>query len=299
VRTLIVLMVLVVPGGLFAEENDAQTEGLFNKGDEFLQAKNYDQALVMYRAAEAVAKDKSHAWLMIGTTYIAENDCRQGMPYLQKYLDSRNKEGRSSVLRMMTACQASQNAEQRAAATPPPPAAPPPATVERPAAPSPAAPAPGVEERIADDRLSVVTPGVNSEEWWIADGRNQRISENEFVRRYRRLTGSSAIDFANKPAKKGMDAALGVGITGVILSGVGAGMFGVHDGGNVGIGLLVPGGLMLIGGLCVGLPLALKADPAPTVHRLTLDQTRQRVEEYNRALADRARQLSSWLPARL
>lgn len=291
-RALIFTIVMAASTGLLAEESDPQTEGLLTKGDEFFQAKNYEQALVMYRAAEAVAKDRSHAWLMIGTTYIAQNDCKQGMPYLQKYLDSRNKEGRSSVLRMMTACQASQAAEQRAAA-PPPPTAPPAATVEHAAAPASTA-GPGedaVEQRIAGDRLSVATPGVNAEEWWISDGRGQRISENEFVRRYRRLTGSSALDFANKPAKKGLDAALGVGISGVIISAVGAGMFGVHDGGNVGIGLIVPGGAMLIGGLCIGLPLALKADPAPTVHRMTQEQTRTRVDEYNHALADRARRV--------
>lgn len=144
-----------------------------------------------------------------------------------------------------------------------------------------------------NEKLSVV---VKKSEWSFSDGRGAPVTENDFVRRYERVTGSDELESAlgrrntGKVVLFGGLTALGLGLTATsayIALGTDTdseGQILLIAGGVVGLGLTIPMSILFVSHLTS----ERKYDGSPYDHVLGESDARRLVNRYNRKLLRKA-----------
>jgi tetratricopeptide (TPR) repeat protein len=298
---------------------DSDAAAMLAQGEKFMKAKKYESAIAVFNAARALTPKRPIPHLWLGLAYAANGQCKEAIPELQQYLDLEPEDPSPEASRTLDGCKARQPAPPPEPAPAPASAAPPAGSVYDPfggttsssAAPAsgsaygaPTYGAPTVNRYRSADRRRVEICNPDNERWAFCDhpkyNKTRFLTENEFIRRYHEVTGSSELDGRVEPKIRITRPGVLVVSALTLLFGAfqlsGFGFLGCSDyryyaaqrdcySSYAGIGSV--GAIGAFFTAVIGYPLVFRE--SRTEHKLSEPDGRQRIEELNQALEKRVR----------
>jgi tetratricopeptide (TPR) repeat protein len=344
-RRVAVLVVLLITGGARANEQAADAEAEMARADQYMADRNFQAAIAHYNAAKLLAPDRPGPYRGLGMALYAAGQCQEAVTALEAYVRIKSRDPWAQAVHALADCKA--RLATPPAATPPTPPAEDPAEQKRrlreeaeqrrrddEAARAQEArqareraerqqqlgeyeQSQAVEQTLSEqvrvlyerERINLCGSGADFKFCDV----NAAITENDFIRRYKKLTGSRELDHALKMRNKvaiGVWAAFGFAGVGLMAYGLAtldhtcvAGdsnsackidpktsmpPTSVRDSTSEDLAY-IGGGVHLGASLIFLLYGGLKPDGVPTHHLITEYDARLYVEKYNRALQRRIR----------
>jgi hypothetical protein len=212
------LILVFSTGTARAGDRAADAEAEMARADGYMAQHDWDAAIAHYNAARLLAPDRPGPYRGLGMAYYDADRCADAIPALEQYLEIKRERPWPRAVRALAECR-----DRTAPAPVEPPPEPRRALPEREVTPSapPAALDPAIAESMRAARIEYqrnkidVCGSGGNYEFCTVQG---RITENELIRRFKKMTGSHELDRFLSLRNKG---AIGVWTT-IGLLGVGA-----------------------------------------------------------------------------